>query len=59
MKAEISYNLLEDNYSWELYDGPDGIDYHSGTCKTLGECFEGILVSRVVTALHYTTFLAE
>jgi hypothetical protein len=59
MKAEIKYNLSEDNYSWELYDGPDGIDHHTGNCETLGECFESIIASRVVTALHYTTFLVE
>jgi hypothetical protein len=40
-------------YNWHYWDGPDGIDEYSGTCFTLGECFEHIFVARTRLERHY------
>ena len=54
MKIEINYNQQEHNYSYEVYDGPDGIDHAKGTELTLGGCFEKIVEFRLMNALTYT-----
>lgn len=41
------------NFIWELYDGPDGIDYFTGYGETLGDCFESIISTRTLNALSY------
>jgi hypothetical protein len=53
MKIEINYNPQEHNYSWSVWDGPDGIDHAKGTELTLGGCFEKIVEFRLVNALTY------
>jgi hypothetical protein len=53
MKIEINYNPQERNYSWEVYDGPDGIDHAQGTELSLGGCFEKIVEFRLMNGLTY------
>jgi hypothetical protein len=53
MKAEITYNPQTQTYLWELWDGPDGIDYVNGTELDLSQCFERILEFRVMNSLAY------
>ena len=53
MKIEINYNSQEHNYTWQVYDGPDGIDHAKGTELTLGGCFEKIVEFRLVNGLTY------
>ena len=43
MKIVITDNPQDDNYTWKLYTGPDGIDDYDGVCSSLGECFEQII----------------
>ena len=52
MKIIINDNL-DGTYSWELYDGPDGVDYASGDSKTLKEALEEIEVARLEIAQGY------
>lgn len=53
MKIEINYNPQEHNYTWQVWDGPDGIDHAKGTELTLGACFEKIVEFRLVNGLTY------
>jgi len=53
MKIEINYNPQEHNYNFEIYDGPNGINYAKGTELTLGGCFEKIIEFRLMNALTY------
>lgn len=57
MKIEIidkfsSEGKNEPIYCWKLYDGPDGIYESSGECKSLGECLEAIISSRIINSIH-------
>jgi hypothetical protein len=51
MSISIIYKNGE--YHWELYDGPDGIDYFSGKANSLGEAFENILKERIINSIRY------
>jgi hypothetical protein len=53
MKIEIHYNQQEYNYTWSVWDGPDGIDHAKGTELTLGGCFEKIVEFRLMNGLTY------
>ena len=53
MMIKIIYHPPSNTYEWELYDGPDGIDYFSGYGETLETCFESIISSRAFNALNY------
>ena len=55
MKIIIDWNPnpLEQNYTWTIYTGPDGIDVFTGGANTIGSCFEEI--SKVM-ALHALTY---
>jgi hypothetical protein len=57
MRIEIMSNYgpsgYVDYFDWHYWGGPDGIDEHSGTCFTLGECFEHILVARTRLEQEY------
>ena len=53
MKIEINYNPQEHNYTWQVWDGPDGIDDAKGTELTLGGCFEKIVEFRLMNSLSF------
>jgi len=53
MKIEITEDCITGNYTWTLYDGPDGIDFYEGSENTLGEVFEKIIHHRTLIALSY------
>jgi hypothetical protein len=54
MKVEITYNPQTKIYSWELWDGPDGLDYANGTELDLSQCFERIIEFRAINSLTYS-----
>ena len=53
MSPTIKIERTKEGYSYEIYDGPDGIDEEQGVCNTLGEVFEKIISFRAVNALNY------
>lgn len=53
MNIKILYHPSTNTYEWELYDGPDGIDYFSGYAETLETCFESIISTRAYISTHY------
>lgn len=57
MKVEVLHNPKDDNYTWKLYTGPDGIDEFDGLASSLGECFEEIIRHEIVNAVEYTNGL--
>jgi hypothetical protein len=54
MKIEISLNPETSMYEYEVWDGPDGIDYDEGLGLDLGQVFEKIIIFRTLNAQHYT-----
>lgn len=40
-------------YHWSIYDGPDGIDFLSGICDSLGRTFEEIVKAKLLIAQQY------
>ena len=52
MKIEITYTPQK-GYTATIWDGPDGIDEDSFVCRSLGECFEQIVMWRTLNALSY------
>jgi hypothetical protein len=54
MFSEIHFSPATGLYFWKLWDGPDGIDYRTGYCQTLSECFERIIQARAEIGQHYT-----
>lgn len=53
MQIRIYFNNETEKFLYEMYDGPDGIDYDEGEFPTLGEVFEDIIKTRTLTSLHY------
>lgn len=53
MKIIITDNPSDNTYSWEMWDGPDGIDHSHGLELDVGQCFEQIIAQRTLTALGY------
>ena len=54
MKIEITYTPHPTKgYTATIWDGPDGIDEDSFVCRSLGECFEQIVMWRTLNALNY------
>ena len=51
-EVDIS-TVLIDGYTATIWDGPDGIDEDSFVCRSLGECFEQIVMWRTLNAQHY------
>lgn len=51
------YNQEEqrEQYNWELFDGPDGIDHYWGTENSLSQCFEEIIKKRIINSLAYSS----
>jgi hypothetical protein len=54
MRSEIHFSPATGLYCWELWDGPDGVDYRTGYCQTLSECFERVFQARVEIGQSYT-----
>lgn len=58
MNIEIaSYYCQEEQrekYTWDLYDGPDGIDHYYGVEDSLSKCMEEIIKKRIINSLTYT-----
>jgi hypothetical protein len=54
MKIEITHTPHPTKgYTATIWDGPDGIDEDSFVCRSLGECFEQIVMWRTLNAQHY------
>jgi hypothetical protein len=53
MRIEITQSPSNNTYDWQMWDGPDGIDYFEGNELDLGQCFEQITVRRTLNALNY------
>jgi len=54
MKIEITYTPHPTKgYTATIWDGPDGIDEDSFVCRSLGECFEQIVMWRTLNAQQY------
>jgi hypothetical protein len=54
MKIEITYTPHPTKgYTATIWDGPDGIDEESFVCRSLGECFEQIVMWRTLNAQQY------
>ena len=53
MKVEILYHPGDNNYTWKLWTGPDGIDFYNGTEISIGECFEEIIKWEVLNGMRY------
>lgn len=59
MKIEITYSNVDEFYHWQVYDGPEGIDFASGTELDLAQCFEQIVKFRLLNALTYSEDVAK
>lgn len=59
MKIEITYSGAENIYHWQIFDGPDCIDFASGTELDLSQCFEQIVKFRLLNALTYSDDVAK
>lgn len=46
----MQINIYKKNqeYVWSVYDGPNDCELYDGVEKTLGECFEQIIQSRLL-----------
>ena len=54
MKIEITYTPHPTKgYTATIWDGPEGIDEDSFVCRSLGECFEQIVMWRTLNAQQY------
>jgi hypothetical protein len=53
MKVEILHHPGDDNYSWKLWTGPDGIDFYDGLVSSLGEAFEEIIKHEIWSGIDY------
>lgn len=55
MIVSITTNFEDgkERYDWEVYDGPDGIEYKNGVEDSLGACFERIVAFRTLMMLDY------
>ena len=53
MKVEILYHPGDANYTWELYTGPDGINFYNGTEISIGGCFEEIIKHEIWNGMDY------
>jgi hypothetical protein len=54
MRIEITYTPHPTKgYTATIWDGPDGIDEDSFVCRSLGECFEQIVMWRTLNAQSY------
>ena len=54
MRIEITYTPHPTKaYTATIWDGPDGIDEDSFVCRSLGECFEQIVMWRTLNAQQY------
>jgi hypothetical protein len=54
MRIEITYTPHPTKgYTATIWDGPDGIDEGSFVCRSLGECFEQIVMWRTLNAQQY------
>ena len=54
MRIEITDALHPTKtYTATIWDGPDGIDEDSFVCRSLGECFEQIVMWRTLNAQQY------
>jgi hypothetical protein len=54
MRIEITQNPETSMYEYEVWDGPDGIDYDEGLGLDLGQVFEKIIIFRTINSQHYT-----
>jgi hypothetical protein len=54
MLTEIAFSPATGLHCWKLWDGPNGSDYRTGYCLTLGECFERIVLARAEIGRDYT-----
>jgi hypothetical protein len=53
MKVEILYHPGDNNYSWKLWTGPDGINFYNGVVISLGEAFEEIIKHEIWNGMDY------
>ena len=53
MKVEILYHPGDNNYTWKLYTGPDGINFYDGLASSLGECFEEVIKHEIWNGMDY------
>lgn len=53
MTLTVYYDGQAQQFAWELFDGPDGIDHRQGTAGSLLECFLAIEHARTEIAQHY------
>ena len=54
MKVEITQDISgTGDYRWMLYTGPEHIEEFTGSCSTLGECFELIVKWKTLHAQNY------
>ena len=53
MKVEILYHPGDNNYTWKLYTGPDGINEYDGVAISLGEAFEEIIKHEIWNGMDY------
>jgi hypothetical protein len=55
MKVEINSipQPQDEQYYVKICDGPDGIDEEIFVCRSLGECFEQIVMWRTLNSQQY------
>ena len=53
MKVEILYHPGDNNYTWKLWTGPDGINEYDGVAISLGEAFEEIIKHEIWNGMDY------
>jgi hypothetical protein len=51
--VNISIWYRNDEYHWEFYDGPDGIDHYTGIGNSLGDVFEQIIEKQLLNRMRY------
>jgi hypothetical protein len=53
MRIEITQNPETSMYEYQVWDGPDGIDYKEGLELDLGQVFEQIIIFRTLNSQQY------